>query len=188
MHSEPRRGRGVIAGIFLLLFLAMIARDLRSEVLQTMSGALSVQFQQAEVVRESVVLSPEQISRASDLAGHRIGLRIVRLYKAWRNGALVGTAYFDVHRVRTLKETLMVVVDPEHRVADIELLTFMEPVEYIPRERWYGQFVGRKLDRDLHLHRGIDGVVGATLTARATSDAVRRILAVHSVLHGVDEP
>ena len=38
-----------------------------------------------------------------------------------------------------------------------------------------------RLDEELELKRAIRPVTGATLTARATSDAVRRILAIHDV-------
>lgn len=116
------------------------------------------------------------------MAGSEPASAVVHPYRASCEGAAGGTAYFDAHRVRTLPETLMVVVDPEGRVARVELLSFDEPPEYIPREGWYGQFPGEELDADLELSRGIDGVTGATLTARATTEAVRRVLALHLVL------
>ena len=67
-------------------------------------------------------------------------------------------------------------------VGRIEVISFDEPEEYIPRSVWYEQFDGESLDDDLRLARGIDGVTGATLTARATTNAVRRVLAVHQAL------
>ena len=76
----------------------------------------------------------------------------------------------------------MVAVDPEGAVFRIEVLSFSEPEEYLPREHWYGQFQGRKLDDDLAISRGIRAVSGATLTARATTEAARRVLALHAVL------
>jgi Na+-translocating ferredoxin:NAD+ oxidoreductase RnfG subunit len=165
-----------------------LVAEARCEVFHTVDEALAIQFPGAEVKRESMVLSEEQLALASRLAGQKMTEKIFRPYRARKSGGLVGTAYFDVHRVRTLKETLMVVIDSEDRIAAIRLLAFMEPGEYIPRDRWYHQFLGRNLDREMHLHRGIDGVTGATLTARATSDAVRRILAAHLVLTGAERP
>jgi hypothetical protein len=106
---------------------------------------------------------------------------------ARKDGAVVGTAYLDVHRVRTLKEALMVVVGSDHRVRRIEILAFAEPADYLPRGSWYAQFVGRRLDGELNLKHGIRGITGATLTARATTSAVRRVLALHEVL-GADDP
>ena len=64
----------------------------------------------------------------------------------------------------------------------MEVVTFREPIEYMPREGWYEQYQGKVLDADLALKRAIRPVTGATLTARATTEAVRRILALHRVV------
>ena len=50
------------------------------------------------------------------------------------------------HRVRTLAETVMVVVTPEGKVDRIDILSFSEPQDYLPKERWMDQFEGKKLD------------------------------------------
>ena len=62
------------------------------------------------------------------------------------------------------------------------MLEFSEPEQYMPRGAWYGQLAGKGLDAELDLSRGIRPVAGATLTARATTAAVRRVLALHQVL------
>ena len=101
------------------------------------------------------------------------------------DGREVGTAYFDTHVVRTMPETILVVVDPSGILARVEVLSFSEPEEYLPRPRWYAQFPGKPLDAELSVKRGVRPVVGATLTARATTAATRRVLALHRVLHPV---
>ena len=103
-------------------------------------------------------------------------------YHATRNGKDAGTAYFDSHVVRTLPETLMVVVDPQGKVTRVEVLAFAEPEDYLPPGAWYGQFLGQGLSDDLALGHRIRSVTGASLTARATTEAVRRVLAIHQVL------
>ena len=50
-------------------------------------------------------------------------------YVARKDGKVVGTAFFDSHIVRTKQETLMVVVTPEGKVADVETIVFQEPPE-----------------------------------------------------------
>src|SRR5262245_22433441 len=103
-------------------------------------------------------------------------------YVARRDGVVVGTAYFDAHRVRQQRETLMVVVKPDGTLGRIEVVAFGEPREYLPRRPFYEQFSGRggqgkaALDRDLKL------VAGATLTTQATIAACQRVLAVHRAL------
>jgi len=157
-------------------------------VFVTVDEALKLAFPGCEVARRTAFLTPEQMKRARELAGAEVPSALLTYYVATRNGQPAGTAYFDTHRVRTLPETLMIVVDPQNRVSRIEVLSFREPEEYLPRGAWYQQFLGKGLDADLQLKRGIRPVTGATLTARATTDAVRRVLALHQILAGAAKP
>lgn len=186
--SELAAGRpgGRSAGSSLLAVLALVlglAGPVRAKVFLTVDEALALAFPDCEVERRNVFLSDEQVARARELAGVEIEGALVHPYAARCDGEDAGTAYFDTHRVRTLPETLMVVVDPEGRVRRLEILAFREPEEYIPRGIWYRQFDDQALDDELDLKREIRGVAGATLTARATTDAVRRVLALDRVIH-----
>lgn len=158
-----------------------------ARVFLTVDEALDLAFPGCTVERDNAFLTDEQVARASELAGREIESALAHPYRATCDGEPAGTAYFDTHRVRTLPETLMVVVGPEGAVERVEILSFKEPPEYIPRDLWYDQILGRELGPELELKRGIRPVTGATLTARATTDAVRRVLAIHSVLAGTDE-
>ena len=127
-------------------------------------------------------LSTDQKEAIKKLSGEDYTRSTVFNYRATREGAYIGSAYFDMHRVRSLRQTLMIVVDREDKIARIELLSFGEPREYIPSGRWYAQFLGKKLGKDLSLKGSIKGVTGATLTARATTNAARKLLALHEIL------
>jgi len=95
------------------------------------------------------------------------------------DGRITGYAYFDTHLVRTLPETVVVRVTADGRIAAIEILSFDEPEDYLPRERWLRQFEGRPLDEDLSLKGAIRALTGATLSSRSVASAARRILAIH---------
>jgi hypothetical protein len=95
-----------------------------------------------------------------------------------------GYAYFDTHRVRTLPETIMVVVTPEGRIDRIEILSFDEPPDYLPKQRWMDQFRSRRLDDELSLKRAIRPISGASLSGRAITNASRKILALHRAIGG----
>lgn len=153
-----------------------------ARVLLTVDEALALAFPDAAIERRTVFLDADQLARATELAGEAPKSAIVHPYEARRDGRVVATAYFDSHVVRTLSETVMVTVDPAGKVLRVEVLAFDEPPDYLPRAPWYRQFDGRALDDALALGRAIRPVSGATLTARATSAAVRRVLAVHRVL------
>jgi len=153
-----------------------------AQVFLSVDQALSLAFPGCTVEPHTIYLTPQQLSRARELAGVEIASAMVRPYVASCDGRVAGAAYFDSHRVRTLPETLMVVVGADGTLRRVEVLAFREPQDYLPRETWYSQFEGRKLDGELSLKRGIRAVTGATLTARATADAVRRVLALDRAL------
>lgn len=154
-----------------------------ARVFLTDQEALDLAFPGCAVERRTVYLTAEQKTEAKRLARVEIPGALVYPYEATCDDRPGGTAYFDTHRVRTLPETLMIVVDPQGAVRRLEILVFREPPDYIAPDVWYGQFPGKKLDSDLRLQGSIRGVTGATLTARATTEAVRRTLAIHQVLH-----
>jgi len=173
----PRLLRG--AGLWLALTAPASAK-----VFLTQDEALALAFPAGVAVeRRTAFLTPVQQQEIKKLAGgDRLPGALVTYYVGRRDGREVGTAYFETHVVRTQPETLMVLVDPAGSIARIEVLSFAEPEEYLPRPHWYSQFPGRKLDGELALSRGIRPVSGATLTARATLEAARRVLAIHQVL------
>lgn len=168
----------------LFLFLLLASAPAHAVIYFTQQEALERAFPGAHVERIGHVLTEAQLKDAAAAAGKPIPSALVAAYEARRDGQLVGTAYFDAHRIHTLNQTLMVVVDPVGQVADIQVLAFLEPPKYQAPAGWLSQFFGRPLTPQLQLKRDIQGITGATLTARASTKAVRRILALHAVLHG----
>jgi hypothetical protein len=161
---------------------ALPAPPADARMLLSVEEALRLAFPDAAIERESVFLTEEELAAATADAGAAISRALVVRYLARRDDAVVGTAYLDVHVVRTLDETLFVVVDPGGEIVRVEVLSFAEPPDYMPRRGWYEQFSGRGLDDELRLERGIRAVGGATLTAVATTAAARRVLAVHRTI------
>jgi Na+-translocating ferredoxin:NAD+ oxidoreductase RnfG subunit len=135
----------------------------------------------ATVERRTAFLSRAALDSAQADAGGDapVDQSVVTYYVGRRDGAPVGVAYFDSHRVRTLNEVLMVVVGPDDRVQRLEVLRFAEPPEYHPRTPWLAQFQGHALAPDLSLQGSIAAMTGATLTSNAVTRAVRRVLALH---------
>jgi len=144
--------------------------------------ALKLAFPHGEIVRETVFLTPAQVAQVDALAGFKTKLKIAHTYRALEHGKLLGYAWFDVSRVRSKKQLVMFVVGADQRIKRFELLAFGEPSDYIPRPNWYAQLLGKRLDGKLKLKKGIKAVSGATLTARATVGAARRVLALQATL------
>jgi FMN-binding domain len=139
----------------------------------------------AKVDRKTAFLTPAALDSARADAGPGVAVdqSVVSYYVATRDGAPIGVAYFDSHRVRTLNEVLMIVVAPDDKVQRIEVLRFAEPPEYHPRDGWLLQFQGHALAPDLSLKGSIHAMTGASLTSNAVTGAVRRVLALHRRIH-----
>lgn len=169
--------RGVTHLLFSLA-LAFFAVSAQARVFMTQQQALASAFPAGtKVTREVVFLTPRQIAAAREESGVDIADRMIVRYVS---GA--GVAYFDSHRVRTLAETVMIVVTPDGRIDRIEILSFDEPPEYLPKPRWIDQFRRRRLDDDLSTKRAIRPLSGATLSGRAITNASRKVLALHRAI------
>lgn len=178
--------------ILLTCSLALLASVLaipstRAKVFLKQDQALKLAFgENARVERKTVYLTETQMARVREVAGKSVKVpsAMVTTYDGHApSGEWVGTAYFESHRVRTLPETVMIVVSVDGTVSRVEILAFTEPEEYKPKDAWLDQFRGLPLDRELALRRGVHGITGATLSAEAITEAVRRTLAIHAIIH-----
>ena len=136
----------------------------------------------ARVESDTSVLSEPQVVRIRELARSEVDSKLVSIYRGMRGDQVLGYAFIDIHIVRTLPEAFMVVLSPEGSVRSLRMLAFHEPLEYQPAPGWYGQFENKSLAAPLRLGNDVHGVVGATLSARATTLGVRRSLAFYHVL------
>jgi Na+-translocating ferredoxin:NAD+ oxidoreductase RnfG subunit len=132
--------------------------------------------------RETRLLNEAEKAAYMEAAGQEeVGALITR-YVARDGGQIAGYAYLDKHRVRTLPETLMVALDADGVVVGVKVLAFREPAEYMAQDGWMEQFSGKTVADEIRMKKNIDGITGATLTARAVTQCVRRVLAAHHVL------
>jgi len=155
-----------------LLFAKIISRE----------EALKAAFPDAEIRQSMVFLTQEERKEASKLAGVPVESALVARYDAFKDQKSIGRAYLDTHLVRTKKESLLIILNQDGKIRRIEIVAFLEPPEYIPSEKWYQQFEGKSLQPELQLKKEIHPVTGATLTAQASTEAARRILAIDQIL------
>lgn len=149
--------------------------------------ALRLAFPGAETVEpHDVLLTDDQAAEVRRLSGVEPPSRIVTAWVGRAGGRVLGWAFLDTHGVRTLPETLMLVVAPDGTVAQTRLLAFHEPPEYMPRASWLARLHGVVLDADLRIGRRVDAISGATLSAQAATAATRRLLAVWRVAFAPD--
>ncbi len=135
-------------------------------------------FGGAQAERRTAFLSKEQTLAVEQAAQSKLESPMWTYYVSGST-----TAYFESHPVRTMNETIMVVVGADAKVRFVEILSFAEPPDYLAPKRWLDQFALKPLGDELTLRRGLRNIAGATLTAEAVSRGVRRALAVHQALN-----
>jgi electron transport complex protein RnfG len=150
----------------------------------TREEALAAVYPGATFEAERVFLTNAQVDAAAALGREDVPSALVARYVARRNGQVVGRAYVDTHVVRTKRESLLIALDADGALQRIEVTAFLEPPEFQAPAAWLGQFNGHVLGDDLAVNRAIRPMAGATLTARATTEAVRRVMAIDAVVEG----
>jgi hypothetical protein len=154
----------------------------RTEVFHSRESALRLAFPGADSVgKREIFLSSEEAAEVERLARVKLPSRLVTMYVGRKDGNIQGYAFIETHPVRSLPETILIVIDPDGHTRGVHMLAFHEPPEYAPSGRWLGQFRGAPLTDELSLRGDVAAITGATLTATAITAAVRRTLAVFHV-------
>ena len=178
---------GFPTGILTLAVTAVLgfasADVVSAKVFASQEEALAEAFPEASRIdRQTFLLRKKDVAKITAITHEEVKTRVVVLHTAYKDDELLGFAHIDVHNVRTKPEALMVVLTPAGSVRSVRMLAFHEPLDYLPTPRWYAQFVGKSARDGLRVGRDIHGVVGATLSAQAAVDGVRRMLAYWEVL------
>jgi hypothetical protein len=152
-------------------------------VFYSQEEALHLAFPEAtEVQQKSVLLSAEQRVGIEARAKSALSGGIYTFYVGLVDGLPVGYAVIDTHTVRSMTETVLIVLSPQGEVRNTVVLAFFEPSEYLAPERWLASFVERPLTDELWPGREVPRVAGSTLTTNALTAAIRRAMAAHEVL------
>ena len=171
--------------IMKLFTLALICLNpLSALILDTIPSALEKVFgTEVKIERKTLFLTENQLKAAGELTSTPVKQSaLLTVYIVRNKSKIIGYAYIDAHVVRTMQETVMIVVDTSAQVKRIMVLSFNEPHEYLPSDRWLAQYSGKPLSPALSLKGDIQMLTGATLSARAIDQSTRRILAIHKVV------
>ncbi len=161
------------------LAILLLHRISLGGVYSTRDEAISRVFRDGEQVEKiTLYLTREEKRRASRRAKAEIRSRLFTYYRGMKDGMVTGYISFASHVVRTKYAVTMVVVNPDMTLRSVEVVAFYEPEEYLPIRRWFEQFAGRRLDKELWPKRGIQTVTGATMSVNSIVREVRKVLAV----------
>lgn len=172
--------------IILMLTLVLIITFTRlswSGVYLSREDALKKAFPTAtQVETVNLFLTPQEKAQITALTGTEPDSSVYSLYKGMAGGEVLGYAAIESGNVRTMPETLLVVLGNDGKVKFVEILAFFEPEEYKPNQRWLDQFKSRGLSPELRIGGDIAGITGATLSAQAITRQVRKSAALCGLL------
>ncbi len=169
--------------IFVIFFaLAVPPLHADARVFMKRDEALETAFPGADSVEKmEVYVSEDDARKIESLAKAKLNGRLFMVYRAVKGEETVGYAVIDTHELRSMTETVMFVINPDGTLRHTEILAFFEPPEYMPANNWIVLFDGKSTGDTLKVGRDIPNISGATITAVALSESVRRTLALIQV-------
>jgi len=169
--------------IFVIFFVSVAPSfSAIAEVFMKRDEALETAFPDADSVEKiEVYVSEDDARKIESLAKAKLNSRLFMVYKAVTGGETIGYAVIDTHELRSMTETVMFVINPDGTLRHTEILAFFEPPEYMPANNWIVLFDGKSTGDTLKVGRDIPNISGATITAVALSESVRRTLALIQV-------
>jgi hypothetical protein len=176
-----------LATLSLFISFGVIASDCYARVFLTWDEAVASAFNGCQTETQRLFLTEKQLVKAKEISRlPDIGAVWTRIRAVCPLEPKIRFAYSDTHRVRTQNESLMIVIAADRSIERIEVLSFDEPAEFMPKSVWYDRFKKQKLTEELTERRSIPHISGASLTTRSTIQSARRVLAVHEAYDTVD--
>ncbi|MEQ8350514.1 MAG: hypothetical protein RH862_03465 [Leptospiraceae bacterium] len=158
--------------------LMMISLPVLGRVYEKPKEALNAVFPGATIERKPVYLSKAEQKSLSEQSGKELKSRFYTFYEARKNGQILGYGTYVTDVVRTKEQTLFIAVNSNGQVKDVRLISFFEPEEYRPPERWLDLLNGKSLSNSIQPGKDLPAMSGASLTSRSTADNTRMVLAI----------
>lgn len=151
-------------GLYILFFLSSFF-SINAKVFITPEEALKDAFPNSQIEKKRIYLSLEDLENLKNKLKFQIKHRFYSFYVAKDNlKQIQGYAILHTDIVRTKEMSLMIILNSNFELSKFYLISFYEPLEYKPTERWLNLFINKK-DK-LILGIDIPIIAGATLTSR----------------------
>lgn len=176
-----RRGLYFFVEVFCFSCLTaeLFLSNCSAELLKTKEQALTVAFgEELKIEEELLILSPEQQTDIEQSSRSKLSSGLFEYYRLSRNGELLGYATVDSQIIRTLNANFLIALTPQGQIKQVIILSFNEPREYLPGERWLANFSGKESPADLFPQKGIPPIAGSSLSVDSIAASVRRVLSV----------
>ena len=166
-----------------LLPLAAIVTPAHGADYLTVAAAQSLLFPGAKTfVEKPLTFTSEQRDKIKELAGVRQRTDVQKIWRAERDGQLVGWFMLDEVIGKHEFITYATAVSPDGKVLGIEVLSYRETHGGQIRDAsWRQNFVGKTLSNPFKLDEDVPNISGATLSSRNVLDGVKRMLVIHKL-------
>ncbi|GMT50149.1 MAG: FMN-binding protein [bacterium] len=165
------------------ILVLLISQLAFSRVYLNKDQALKIAFPKAPSVKRKVVwFEDADIPKIEKLARQKLGLKRIVLYIGKKKDKITGYAIID--NVIGKKEyiTYMLVISPKGKIKGVEILAFRESQgSEITNRGWRGQFKEKDIQDPIRLRQDITNISGATLSCRAITKGVRKLLAIFEI-------
>jgi FMN-binding domain len=167
-----------IPGFIVAAFLAapiVAAADYLS-----VEGAQKAVFPDAAAFEEVFVIeSPDQLQAALARAGQQPPHGTIRIWKATRDGVLLGHVFIDEVIGKQELITYAIGIDASGTLRNLEIMSYRESHGgEVRNPAWRAQFNQRHTLDQLHFRADIKNISGATLSSEHVTEGVRWLMAL----------
>jgi len=134
-----------------------------------------------QVAKKNILLSNVKFTKIQRDAQTKLDTKIYRIYTAKRGDTLIGYGILINRKVRS-KNAVTLYMISAHKLRSIEIISFNEPLEYLPTNSWQAQFENKDTENILILHKEIPTITGATLSAKSIIEGSRIAFALYNEL------
>jgi uncharacterized protein with FMN-binding domain len=162
--------------VILIVYYFCMSLSVHAKVLMNIENALKMYFPKCQVEEEVIYLKDLEVEKVQKDTQFTLESKLLtrKIATCEKDYSYI---YFDSSVIRTKPQTLMVIIKNDELVA-VELLSYEEPENYIPGKMWYETFKNKKSDTINETPH----VSGATLTHRATTQAIKKIFSLHKAV------
>lgn len=160
-----------------LISASILSADLLISPTASMQDAFSPEI---EVQKKNILLSREQTHSIEQEIKGKLKTKLYQIYKASKNDKLLGYGILISQNVRSKNCVAMYHISNDSILKSIEIIAFNEPKKYLPSKNWIQVFNGASTSQPLYLSKEIPNISGATLSAKAVTDASRIAFAIYN--------
>ncbi|MFA7610487.1 MAG: FMN-binding protein [Sulfurimonas sp.] len=165
--------------------LLILALPLSAKILISPIDAMKENFgNENKIEKKNILLTNAQVQNIEDSAKVKLLNKIVRVFKATKDGKTTGHGVLINRKIRTKNGVVLYLISADSTLKGIEVVAFNEPMEYIPSDKWLSQFEDVKMQDKTKLS-SITNITGATLSAKIFIDGSKVAFAIYNeVLKG----